>query len=671
MSDNNYSTRKKDRLRRQKEPNSKSKQPEFNPKVLLKQPVVQDFKPKEHKLSLGVDPIDIINNATKHLYFTSQRIKIFDDSLQLLSDRPSKLLSEKPGCFIIGMLGRSSVGKTTLTHYFTKMGNHDEINEINQNQKVASKDLSTIGIDLWITPEGVIILDTHPIFSKTVYNRFKTEVTPSTSQEQALFDNPDKWVEHNSIQLALFLISVCHVVIAVSDKPEDIEFWEFLKRVENLKKKGKEVEVKRPRKEFVRSRDGGYQELSREGKDDSRSRDGGYLELSRDGKKDISRSKDGKLDSRSRDGSKYDRDGNLLDEEKIFHSRKNSELGKENNSLSETKQAPPQEDFFPELIFIGNKIQNINFSTLKFQQHSEKFREFFKDSKFRTKGSIGLQQAFPKLYTTKNQNSNIYFLPLIKSKSANLIGTKATGSPPKSDAVVSETVNNNFNSIETILQNFSNFSLQEKNFKGQNDLIKNNNKSKNEEKKLKAHLDAFQMEDFFSTQKIETIFEEFEFLPERPPILIKILINQILEIPRFFDPTTPSQIFNSQQQIKKESTNLNNPSNFQVLKYYQMIEKEWFKTTCLIAEKMKKQNTLFGITIEKNSNSTSTTNMNNYYRDERGDFISGNTSREKDHHNRDNYRTNHDRSGSSGYRGGDKRSGKRDDSYKEKQRDRK
>lgn len=71
----------------------------------------------------------------------------------------------------------------------------------------------TSGIDAYITKNRVILLDCQPILSSSVaYSTTQKRMSQSIDPSGLLVDN-----EMISLQLAAFLLSVCHVVLLVQD----------------------------------------------------------------------------------------------------------------------------------------------------------------------------------------------------------------------------------------------------------------------------------------------------------------------------------------------------------------------------------------------------------------------------------------------------------------------
>jgi hypothetical protein len=71
----------------------------------------------------------------------------------------------------------------------------------------------TSGIDAFITKNRVILLDCQPILSSSVaYSTSQKRIVQSIDSSSLPFDN-----EMISLQLAAFLLSVCHIVLLVQD----------------------------------------------------------------------------------------------------------------------------------------------------------------------------------------------------------------------------------------------------------------------------------------------------------------------------------------------------------------------------------------------------------------------------------------------------------------------
>ncbi|KAJ3270594.1 smg-9, nonsense mediated mRNA decay factor [Terramyces sp. JEL0728] len=121
-----------------------------------------------------------------------QPIKLLDQQFKFTDSAP-KLLSESAGSFVVGVLGRKGVGKSTIISSLSNF----------KKQKASSN-----WIDLLRLPEGIMLLDSPPI----LHSKDNTQ----------------------SAKTALFMLSVCHIVILVAEK-HDLPMLNFIKRVNDLK----------------------------------------------------------------------------------------------------------------------------------------------------------------------------------------------------------------------------------------------------------------------------------------------------------------------------------------------------------------------------------------------------------------------------------------------------
>lgn len=89
----------------------------------------------------------------------------------------------------------------------------------------------TDGMDLYVTAERLILLDTQPVLSPSVLDRFLRHDKKVPTD----FGTAETCVELQSLQLLTFLYTVCHIVIVVADHFADITLLKFLKTAEMLK----------------------------------------------------------------------------------------------------------------------------------------------------------------------------------------------------------------------------------------------------------------------------------------------------------------------------------------------------------------------------------------------------------------------------------------------------
>ncbi|KAL9550239.1 hypothetical protein MBANPS3_004824 [Mucor bainieri] len=143
------------------------------------------------------------------------------------ADAILKTLTDYPGHFVIGIIGKQGVGKSTILSHFTQDPEHAFPNQ--DNDQFLYQGHKTNGIDMYMTPERAILLDTEPILSWTVLDT-------ALGQGSLGGLHPDVWLEMESLYNLIFLMSVCNSVLVVNDGPEmDMDVLKLIQRAEMLK----------------------------------------------------------------------------------------------------------------------------------------------------------------------------------------------------------------------------------------------------------------------------------------------------------------------------------------------------------------------------------------------------------------------------------------------------
>jgi protein SMG9 len=106
----------------------------------------------------------------------------------------------------------------------------------------------TKGIDIsTYNNNRIIFLDTQPLFSPSIVSQMiKSESKVPLTSDFASFEHLHDMQasDHKrikvltflkSIQLSVFLLSVCHIVLVVDDSYPDLNFWKYLNTVDMLR----------------------------------------------------------------------------------------------------------------------------------------------------------------------------------------------------------------------------------------------------------------------------------------------------------------------------------------------------------------------------------------------------------------------------------------------------
>ncbi|KAI8881360.1 hypothetical protein K501DRAFT_324544 [Backusella circina FSU 941] len=201
--------RQRDFRRRKNEPS----------KPFLQAPIILDRREKpesivEPEIEQDVDPNQAIPFLRRPNKFNIEAI--------------SKALNDQPGHFVVSILGKQGVGKSTLLSQFAPIP--EQTFATQSNLQFLYKGHKTDGIDMCVTPERAILLDCEPVLCWSIMDK----VLKSAGSMENL--HPDLWAEMESIYNTLFMLSCSNVVLVVMDGPEiDADVLKLLQRVEILK----------------------------------------------------------------------------------------------------------------------------------------------------------------------------------------------------------------------------------------------------------------------------------------------------------------------------------------------------------------------------------------------------------------------------------------------------
>ncbi|KAG0229713.1 smg-9, nonsense mediated mRNA decay factor [Actinomortierella wolfii] len=153
---------------------------------------------------------------------TGSSVKFINETGKIM-DSVEQWLSDHPGHFVVGVLGGQGVGKSTLLSTFAGKSNafHKQTRLM-----AASATHQTVGMDMYVTSERVILLDTEPLYSMS-------SVEAAVKNDRIPEGMPiDIWMDRQALIMATFLFSVCNVVIIMAEECIDTETYRLLRRVD-------------------------------------------------------------------------------------------------------------------------------------------------------------------------------------------------------------------------------------------------------------------------------------------------------------------------------------------------------------------------------------------------------------------------------------------------------
>ncbi|KAG0213188.1 smg-9, nonsense mediated mRNA decay factor [Mortierella sp. NVP41] len=154
-------------------------------------------------------------------------VKLMNDQGKI-QEGADQWMSEHPGHFVVGILGSQGVGKSSLLSSFCPTPLASAAFTKQPHQMAAVAGYQTSGIDMYITPERMILLDTEPVFCLS-------NLENALRNERVADGIPiDIWLDQQALVLATFLISVCNVVLVMGrdDEPASSKSFRLLQRVE-------------------------------------------------------------------------------------------------------------------------------------------------------------------------------------------------------------------------------------------------------------------------------------------------------------------------------------------------------------------------------------------------------------------------------------------------------
>ncbi|KAH1179990.1 hypothetical protein KIL84_006040 [Mauremys mutica] len=160
-------------------------------------------------------------------------IKLVDDQMNWC-DSAIEYLLDQTDVLVVGVLGLQGTGKSMLMSLLSaNQPEEDQRAYVFRTQSQEIKERGgnqTSGIDFFITQERIIFLDTQPILSPSILDHLINNDRKLPPE----YNLPHTYVEMQSLQIAAFLFTVCHVVIVVQDWFTDLIFLQNKAKRENF-----------------------------------------------------------------------------------------------------------------------------------------------------------------------------------------------------------------------------------------------------------------------------------------------------------------------------------------------------------------------------------------------------------------------------------------------------
>lgn len=177
--------------------------------------------------------------------------KLIDESLNWCDNgQLNNYLQDSDGFVVIGAIGREKVGKSTL---LSLLGGNQFIDEDRLMIFPAASSNShriTRGIDVYVTNEQTILLDTQPLLSSQLhqqqlaqlsndYNRSQQTTAPTSHYWQQQIDPREMFIDNTlelqALEIIAFILAVCHIVLIIEDQFADPYLYRLLQLAEILR----------------------------------------------------------------------------------------------------------------------------------------------------------------------------------------------------------------------------------------------------------------------------------------------------------------------------------------------------------------------------------------------------------------------------------------------------
>ncbi|KAJ2487800.1 hypothetical protein EV174_000333 [Coemansia sp. RSA 2320] len=136
----------------------------------------------------------------------SSRLTLLSSSGKLLDTVARKNLGALQTRSCIGVLGRASAGKSLV---LSELAHRACPAQPSIFPLAAESELGTLGVDFWVTPARVILLDAPPVLSLPAADKWPRRADPSTSRLSA--------ARIRDLQLAALLLQVCDVLLVFAN----------------------------------------------------------------------------------------------------------------------------------------------------------------------------------------------------------------------------------------------------------------------------------------------------------------------------------------------------------------------------------------------------------------------------------------------------------------------
>ncbi|CAH9123354.1 unnamed protein product [Cuscuta epithymum] len=167
-------------------------------------------------------------------------LNLLSDSWEFNADRFLPFLTDNTDFTVVGVIGPPGVGKSTIVNEIYGLDSNSAgilpLFAIQSEETRAMAKHCTAGIEARVSSERIILLDTQPVYSPSLLADI---IRPDGSSTISVIAGESLSAElaHElmSIQLGVYLSSICHIIIVVSEGVHNLSMWQLMSTVDLLK----------------------------------------------------------------------------------------------------------------------------------------------------------------------------------------------------------------------------------------------------------------------------------------------------------------------------------------------------------------------------------------------------------------------------------------------------
>jgi len=184
----------------------------------------------DHHIPTGLAALDISADA-----YPVESTNLIDGNF-MWNDKGFEFLLDQSDFLVIGCVGMQGAGKSTLLSFIAgeDIQNIEKMRYVFRPQKKVDMEKCmhrTVGIDMYVTKERLILLDTQPLLSPAMLDQYLRYDRKVPSE----FTTAEICLEVQALQVLTFLYTVCNIVIVAQDHFNDFNLMNLLKTAEILK----------------------------------------------------------------------------------------------------------------------------------------------------------------------------------------------------------------------------------------------------------------------------------------------------------------------------------------------------------------------------------------------------------------------------------------------------